>query len=113
MKKFYPREDQRGYHYLVCLDGSDKSWKGFETAAKISQHEKDIIYGCYVPNPDDKKKGEEIKGKYEVFKKEKAIAKAKEFLILPPTYDYDKAINDFINTNEKYNFDFVVVNERF
>lgn len=105
VKKFYERNP--GYNYLVCLDGSKKSYKAIEHTLKLIQdNNKDTIMLCFAPTPDRVKLGESIKEKVKEMLENQNVKWDYEQLNV--NMDFGEEIIKFINYNEKVRIDFVV-----
>jgi hypothetical protein len=93
---------------MICVDGSDKSYKALESAIDLSNSPSDTLYVCYAPSNFEESKVETLKIKFESYQ-EKNNEKKLVFLPLKSSNDPLSTIIEFVNLNEKINIDFVVV----
>ena len=110
VKKLYRRKDKtnNAFNFMVCVDGSEKGFKAFETCVILSNCENDEIYAVTAPNLQGDQNIETIKVKFQELE-EKHKGKKINFMALEPSYDPGKSLIDFVNFNEKIDFDFVVL----
>ncbi|CAD8087119.1 unnamed protein product [Paramecium primaurelia] len=67
VKKLYKRDETNGFKFVVCIDGSKKSYKSLESAIALSFDERDSLLICFAPTPDREAFGTTIKTKVEEF----------------------------------------------
>ncbi|CAD8092797.1 unnamed protein product [Paramecium sonneborni] len=67
VKKLYKRDETNGFKFVVCIDGSKKSYKSLESAVALSFDERDSLLICFAPTPDREAFGTTIKTKVEEF----------------------------------------------
>ncbi|CAD8184392.1 unnamed protein product [Paramecium pentaurelia] len=67
VKKLYKRDETNGFKFVVCIDGSKKSYKSLENAIALSFDERDSLLICFAPTPDREAFGTTIKTKVEEF----------------------------------------------
>lgn len=93
---------------MVCVDGSEKSYKALESAIELSNDPSDTLYFCYAPSNFGEQNVETLKVKFDSFH-DKYKEKKLVFLPLKSSNDPLATIVDFVNFNDKINIDFVVV----
>lgn len=93
---------------MVCLDGSEKSFKALATSLTLSNCENDEIHAVTAPSLHGDQNIETIKVKFRDFE-EKYKGRKLSFKGLEPSNDPAKSLIDFVNLNEKIDFDFVVL----
>lgn len=52
VKQLYKRDETNGFKFVVCIDGSKKSYKSLESAVTLSFDERDSLIICFAPTPD-------------------------------------------------------------
>ncbi|KAM3136001.1 hypothetical protein pb186bvf_011806 [Paramecium bursaria] len=62
-KKYYLRQDNNGFKFLVLIDGSKKSYQSLDYAIKLSFDSRDSITICFAPTFDSEQFGRTIKQK--------------------------------------------------
>ena len=110
VKHLYKRTEKasKGFNFLVCIDGSDKSYKALEACLTLSKSENDEIYAVTASSLQGEYHTETIKVKFDEIA-EKNKEKKLSFVILKPSHDPANAIIEYVNFNEKVDFDFVVL----
>jgi len=63
VKKLYRRDDTNGFRFVVCVDGSNKSYKALDAAIELTFDERDSLVICFAPTPDSEAFGAKIKSK--------------------------------------------------
>ena len=93
---------------MICVDGSEKSYKALESTIELSNGPSDILYVSYAPSNFGEQNVETLKVKFESFQEK---YKEKKFVFLPLKSSNDPlaTIVEFVNFNDKINIDFVVV----
>lgn len=66
-KQLYKRnsEENKGFTFLVCVDGSSKSFKTMEIATELAFDKNDLIILCFAPSPDSVKYSSIIEARVE------------------------------------------------
>lgn len=44
--------EEKGFNFLVCVDGSVKSFKALNHALNLAKNPKDEVIVCFAPTPD-------------------------------------------------------------
>ncbi|CAD8183220.1 unnamed protein product [Paramecium octaurelia] len=104
VKKLYKRDETNGFKFVVCIDGSKKSYKSLESAVALSFDERDSLLICFAPTPDREAFGTTIKTKVEEF-----MAKYQrkwQYKQLDPSYRAIENVIEMINNSD--DLDFVV-----
>lgn len=99
-KKLYKRdpENDKGFNFLVCVDGSKKSYKCLNIAVQLAFDKNDKIMICYAPIPEKAKFASLIEMKITEYMEN--VQRNWEFQVLKPTYKNTREIINFINYNE-------------
>lgn len=109
VKKLYKRKEKKdlGFNFLVCIDGSEKSFKALNVALSLCVKE-DRVYAVTAPSIQGEQIAETIKIKIEEIKNGNSD-RTISYEILQATNNPAKDLVDFVNFNEKIDFDFAVV----
>jgi len=112
VKHLYKRSDKsaNGFNFLVCVDGSYKSFKALEVAINLAGSENDRIYVVTASDilADQHSEIEVVKMKFEEIEAQHKNKKL-TFIPLKSSSDLGKSIVEYVNFNEKIDFDFVVL----
>ena len=110
VKRLLKRKDKpnKGFNFMVCLDGSEKSFKALATCLTLSNCKNDEIYAVTAPSIQGQHNLEAVKAKFAHFEANYKDRKL-WFRALEPSNDPAKGLIDFVNFNEQINFDFVVL----
>ena len=110
VKKLLKRNDKpnKGFNFMVCLDGSEKASKALATCLTLSNSEFDEIHAVTAPSLHGDQNIETIRVKFRDFE-EKYKGRKLSFKALEPSNDPAKCLIDFVNFNERIDFDFVVL----
>lgn len=110
VKKLYKRSEKKsgGFSFLVCLDGSEKSFKALQMCLSLSNNTMDIIHAITAPSLQSEQNSETIKVKFEEIAEAKPEKKV-FFKVLSPSHDPAKSLREYVNFNEEFDYDFVVL----
>jgi len=108
IKDLYLREKSKtqGFTYLVCLDGSDKAYKGLDFAAQLLTKPEDKIVAVTVWATELIDKISTIEKAVDKFAEDRRLEI--EFVSVPKTVDPKVTIVEYVNKNESFWIDFVV-----
>ncbi|EAS03994.2 universal stress family protein (macronuclear) [Tetrahymena thermophila SB210] len=107
---FQRKETQsQGFNFLVCIDGSNKSYKALNYALNLAQNPNDKITICYAPTPDKQKFTRTIDAKLQ-----EDLEQAKhinwKFVELTPSYNATEQIIKHVNScGNEDQFQFVII----
>ena len=111
VKEVFKREESetKGFNYLVCLDGSKKSYKALETGYKLCTHKNDKLYACFACTPDNRGTLDAIKIEVDQRNEENSPKCCEIQELNNPSRSHTDTILDHINLNENIYFHFVLV----
>ncbi|CAD8078936.1 unnamed protein product [Paramecium primaurelia] len=104
VKKLYKRDETNGFKFVVCIDGSKKSYKSLESAIALSFDERDSLLICFAPTPDREAFGTTIKTKVEEFMSK--YQRKWQYKQLDASYRAIENVIEMINNSD--DLDFVV-----